>query len=131
MDINQLINDFNDTLLSLAQNIASVCPNSFVGVNIRDIEKVIRRKDNYKKFIDLFCLRVLQYKNEIDSGNDNFFMEKDYTVDLKNQETVQFGHVLSLKNVWTQLKPENKNICKMHMQILCELTQQYYNIIAN
>lgn len=123
--INEIITDFNSTLLSLANNIATVCPTSIIGTNIRDIEREIKKKENFRKFIDLFCIKVLVYKDKIDSGDEDFFMSKDYGSDLRGHGDA-LDHVLTLKSVWSELTQENKEIVKMNMQILCELCLQYY-----
>ena len=44
----QIIIDFNEVLISLALNIAEVCPNSVIGTHINDIQKIIKRKENFK-----------------------------------------------------------------------------------
>lgn len=128
---SEIITDFNNILMSLAQNIAAVVPNSIIGTNIKDIEKQINKKDNFNKFIDLFCIKVLQYKSEIDSGNEDFFMNKDYKGDLRDQNDNLLDHVVSMKSIWCHLKKENKEIVIMNMQILCELAQQYFNKVMN
>ena len=131
-EIIQVVNDFNATLLSLAQNVAGTRPTSVIGNNIKDIEKQIKHKNNFTKFIDIFCIKVLQYKDKIDSGKESFFMEKDYSNDLdeedRNADTLNI--VISLKSVWKDFKPENKQIIMLNMQILCDLAQIYYNYIS-
>ena len=124
--MQEIITDFNNMLLSLAQNVASVCPESVIGTNIKDIERQITKRDNFNKFIDLFCIKVLQYRKEIDSGDESFFMSKDYRTDLSDQEGDALNHVISMKSVWKDLKQENKEIVMFNMQMLCELTEQYY-----
>jgi len=126
-----VISDFNNILLTLALNIANICPNSVIGGNIKDIEKQFKKRENFTKFIDLFCIKVLQYKDEIDEGNDNFFMTKDYSKDLEGQESSAFDYVLSFKSIWGQLKKENKQIVILNMQMLCELSQQYFKYIQS
>ena len=136
-DIIEVVNDFNQTILSLSQNIACVCPNSIVGNNIKDIEKAVKNKENFTKFIDIFCVKVLKYKNEIDEGKDSFFMDKDYRDDLKDNSTnddaisSQLDIVISIKSIWSQLKRDNKDIVIQNMQILCELAQIYFSHIYN
>lgn len=127
----QVVTDFNNTLLSLAMNVASICPTTIIGSNMKDIEKAIKRKDNLTKFIDLFCIKVLQYKDKIDAGDESFFLTKDYTSDLGDQDSSYLSHVLSFKDIWGKLKKENKNIVLVNMQILCELAQQYYEYILS
>lgn len=136
-EIVVIINDFNQTILSLAQNIAYVCPNSIVGNNIKDIEKAFKKRENFTKFIDIFCIKVLKYKKEIDDGKDSFFMGKDYKDDLKDNGVTddeissQLDIVISIKSIWSQLKRDNKDIVIQNMQILCELAQIYFNHIYN
>lgn len=125
----QIIIDFNDVLISLALNIADVCPNSIIGVHIKDIEKTIKKKENFKKFIDLFCIRVLQYKSKIDEGNESYFLDKDFKSDLRDGESDALTHILSFKSIWKELKQSNKEVVITSMQILCELAQQYFDII--
>lgn len=128
--MTQTVIDFNNTLLSLAQNIASVCPSSLVGTNIREIEKAIKNKNNFTKFIDLFCIKVLQYKDKIDNGEEQFFMDKDYKndlADIENSNESYLEHVLTMKSVWSQLKKENREIVMLNMQILCSLAQDYFD----
>lgn len=128
-EIILLVTDFNNGLLSLASNVAAVCPDSIISANFKDIEKQIKKKENFCKFIDLFCIKVLQYKDQIDSGDESFFMNKDYKSDLHGQQDATLDHVITLKSVWADLKQENKEIVMLNMQILCELSQQYFNIM--
>lgn len=135
VEMLELINDFNSILLSLSQNIADVCPNSIIGTNIKEIEKQIKKKDNFNKFIDLFCIKILQYKDQIDNENEEeaekFFMNKDYKTDLHDQNESLLDHVISLKSVWCQLKKENRKIVIMNIRILCALSQQYFNTVVS
>lgn len=123
----QIITDFNGVLISLALNVADVCPNSIIGVHIKDIQKTINKKENFKKFIDLFVARVLQYKSKIDAGDESYFLEKDFNSDLKSDESSALTHILSFKSIWKDLKQDNKEIVIQSMQILCELAQQYFD----
>lgn len=128
---NQIIVDFNDVLISLVTNVADVCPNSIIGTHNKDIIKAIKHKDNFKKFIEIFCIRVLQYKDKIDSGDESFFMDKDYKDDLKDDENYVMKHILSFKTIWKELSKPNKEVVITSMQILCELCQQYFDMVYN
>lgn len=126
-EIFELINDFNQTLLTLAMNIAESCPNSLVGQNFKDIKKNINDKNNLTKFIDLFTTKVLQYKTQIDSGDESFFMEKDYKSDLKECNDSYLSNVISVKSIWKDLSEDNKHIVITYFQILCALSQGYFD----
>jgi len=126
----QTITDFNEVLLSMAQNLAEVCPNSIIGANIRDIEKSLKLRCNFTKFIDLFCIKVLPYKAQIDSGDETYFLNKNYEDDVGQADSSSLNGILSLKSVWRDLKPENKEIVMSSMQILCALALDYYAYVA-
>jgi|688.fasta_scaffold214568_2 hypothetical protein len=129
-ELLNVVTDFNNTLISLAQNIASVCHKSVIAANLKDIEKQLKRKDNFTKFIDLFCVKVLVYKDKIDACDEDFFMNKDYKSDLNDQNASALDHVISMKSIWSDLKNENKEIVMLNMQILCELSQQYFRLVS-
>lgn len=124
-EIHTTIQDFNDMLLSLARSITKVCPNSIIGTNIREIEKMVSNTVNFKKFIELFAVKVLPYKSQIDTGDESYFMSKDYTDDVGDSSSSTVNQIISLKSVWKELKPENKQIVIFNMQCLCELALDY------
>lgn len=130
MDIEQIITDFNNSLLDLVLNIADICPNSILGINKKSIEKEILKEENKRKFIDLFVTKILKYKPKIDIGDETFFMEKIYDEDLDGN-MILLNKVFELKSIWKQLRRENKDIVIKYMQILCELAQNYFIKITN
>lgn len=128
--IMELVGDFNNILLALSHNIAKVCPTSIIGSNINMINKLLKNTHQPTKFIELFCIKVLKYKEQIDSGDESFFMNKNnYEEDVDGKESIM-DIVSSLKSVWMELKRENKDIVILNMQILCELAQEYYKLIV-
>lgn len=138
-EILNVINDFNQTLLSLATNIANICPNSIIGNNIKDIQKFVNNKQNLTKFIDIFCINVLKYKDKIDEGDETFFMEKDYTEDIgnpsdknnKDEIVKNLDIAVAIKSIWSKLNSDNRKIVIMNMQILCALAQMYFEHVSS
>lgn len=122
MDNTQIINDFITTFTSLIQNIASVCPTSVVGNNEKWIISYL--KNNQVKILEVFCIKVLPYKQYIDDGEDKFFTDKDYSSDMDGDNN-KMSIVNLLKDVWETLSVQNQSIVMMHMQILCELSLSY------
>ena len=125
-NIEEILKDFNSLLLDLIQNVADVCPNSVVGIHQKPIVREITRPDNKVKFVELFVARILQYKNQIDSGNDDFFLRKSYDSDVE-QDFMQ--QVFEFKSIWHEFKRENKDLVIQYMQLLCELAQKYFIIV--
>lgn len=137
----QTVVDFNTVLLDLAVNVASVCPSSFIGRNIKDIEKTLKKDIYCDKFINVFIGKVLIYKPEIDQGDEKFFLTKiskvknnknsdDFHKDLDGDESM-LDKVFEFESIWHGLKQENKNLVIQYMQILCELAQNYFLANAN
>ncbi|AYV82175.1 MAG: hypothetical protein Homavirus13_4 [Homavirus sp.] len=124
-EVNQIVVEFNSVFLDFIRNIAVVCPNSIVGRNMIDIEKSFKNMPKKNSFIDAFVAKVLPYKSQIDEGNEDFFIKKDYSSDLDGNESWG-SKVFEFKNIWSQFKKENKTIVIQYMQALCELAQEYF-----
>lgn len=121
MSINQIVVDFNNTLLTLLVNVANICPNSIVGNNLKEIQREFKKQSNFFKFIDFFCLNILKYK-------DNFEM---FFNTNNNNNTNKIEEILKLKSIWPQLTKENQNNVILYMNILCELSQIYFSCVTS
>ncbi len=69
--------------------------------------------------------RVLQYKDQIDEGNEEFFLGKSYDDDIDSDNSI-LSKVFEFKTIWKDLKRENKDLVIQYMQILCQLAQNYF-----
>ena len=73
--IDENVSDFNSLLLDMLREFYKVSPNSIVSTNRDQIEKglsgFINSLDSTKraKVIEIFVLRVLIHKEQIDKGN--------------------------------------------------------------
>lgn len=133
-NLDNIVDDFNIMMSDLIHNIADICPNTIIGNNVGYMEKLIKKKDNNRKLIDLFISKVLIYKPQIDEGNDDFFLNKSYDDDIttvdtnKNSEYIS-GKIFEFKDIWFKLKYENKQLIIQYMQLLCQLSQEYFMIV--
>jgi hypothetical protein len=128
LDLQQIIIDFNITLLDLLENIAYVCPDSSIGKKITIIRGAFKIAKSKTKFIDTFVEKVLIYKNKIDSGDDTFFLKNDIG---KQEEKDTIDIIVELKGVWCKITEEDKKIIKECMKTLCVMAQQYFIIVQN
>lgn len=128
MSVGSIIEDFNTMLLDLLRNLSDVCPNSFIGTSFKDIEKVIKRAEDKKVFIETFCIKVLKYKSQIDEKDEQFFLQRDYDEDLKDNSSLA-NRVLEFKGIWEKLSNDNKQLTWQYMQFLCQLAQEYFVIL--
>jgi hypothetical protein len=125
--IAKIVSEFNTVFFDFIKNIAQICPSSIIGRNMTEIEKAFRNMPKKNSFIDAFVAKVLPYKSQIDRGDEEFFLKKDYSNDLEN---ASWGSkVFEFKNIWTKLKQENKEIVIQYMQGLCLLAQEYFMAI--
>jgi len=124
-DVNNLVSDFNSTLLDFSKSLAVVSPNSIIGKNIKDIEKAILYTESKNKFIEIFIEKILIYKEKIDNKDESFFLDKSYNNDLENDASLM-SKVFEFKDIWQGLSEQNKNIIFQYMSILCQLSQQYF-----
>ncbi len=130
MNNNNIFNDFNSLLLRLITNIKNICPRSIVGRNYSMIKYTITNIKDNERFIGLFVTNVLKYKEFIDNENEQFFTEKSYEGDVnKNKNKNVMDQIFQLKDVWGILSKENKKIIFTYMQILCNMAQEYFNIL--
>lgn len=127
--MDQLIKDFNDTLLSLAENLAVVCPNSIVSNNIKLVRIAINTPNNKVLFIETFILKILKYKNEIKKGDENFFLNKSYEDDLSGDNNKLLSYIFEFKSIWKNLNSQNKKTFIEYLSILCDLAEEYFLII--
>jgi hypothetical protein len=102
-------------------------PNSLIGNNIGHIRRELGLEKNKEKFIGLFVMKVLPYKDKIDEGNYNFFMNKSYNDDLDGDNNLM-DKVFEMKGIWSQLSKENRDIVILYMQALCGLAEKYFII---
>jgi len=129
MNASNITVDFNNTIISFVQNISDVCPTCVIAIHRKDVERLIKKPEYEFKFIETFCIKVLQYKARIDADDESFFLQKSYDDDLDNNQTL-INHVFELKSIWLDLNDDNKLVVKQYMKILCALAEQYYLIIC-
>ena len=60
--------------------------------------KALSKEENKRKFIEVFVGKVLQYKDRIDQGEEDFFMNKTYDDDLDNDDDLT-GKVFEFKSI--------------------------------
>lgn len=125
-EVDQFVTDFNSTILDLARNLATISPESLIGTNLRNIESVLNDPENKLKIIDIFVARVLQYKQQIDKGDENFFLNNTYSDQYGGNDQYVLDKIFEFKNIWATLSQADKQCVTQYMQILCMLAQEYF-----
>lgn len=125
--IKILIQNFNQLSLTLSTFLANVAPNSTFMKIRGPIESLVNQNSN--KIIDMFVLKALKYEEHIMSGNDDFFMGKNYDDDL-DKDNNKIIKVFEFKSIWGILNDQNKDIIKSYMKILCEIARVYFDTVC-
>jgi hypothetical protein len=86
------------------------------------LKQIVR--NNPKKIVDIFVQYILKYKQQIDSGDENFFMSKTYDNEIDDD---MINKVFEFKTLWKQLNDDNKGVVIQYMQCLCQLSLNYVN----
>ena len=118
----ELIMDFNNEVANFANVVSALCPTSMISNNIDYFHIVVKKYPNF--IIDQFSIHVLQYKEMIDSQNEDFFLKSEFAKETKGDANI-INQVFEMKNVWKVLSDENKKGVFLIMQVLCYYAEQY------
>ena len=123
------IKKFNLTIDNLVNDIILVFPNyQYLQVFKEKFNLLI--KYNVRKPIEFFKDGVYNFKEQILSKNEEFFIKKDYKEDvqqLQYDSKWSLDQVLNLKELWTQLNDENKEVIWTYFSVLIKLVELEYN----
>lgn len=117
---HEILNNFNNTLLSLASQLSIVCPNTLISNNIGIVKSIMNKFP--ERPIEKFIIHVLPDKEMIDKENDEFFINKKYD-EIKDDDAMDV--IMQYKNIWTHLTSKNKKMVIGYMKCLCYYAQQY------
>ena len=127
MHVDELISDFNELFLDMANFIASISQDSIIGRNIGDIRKVFSNinQKNKAKFIDSFVYKILKYKKAIDNNDEKFFFVEIEKDEVKGDPDLKGINIFDLKLVWCKFDSNNKIIIFDYLKSLCNIANMY------
>lgn len=122
------VTEFNNMLIDLASQLAVLCPSSIIANNIDVLTHIVKKKP--KVVIDAFVLYVLKYKQRIDAGDEDFFLNNSFDseisdVEKRTNENDLVKKAFEFKAIWKQLSQQNRDIVKQYMQYMCQLALTY------
>ena len=90
---------------------------------------------NVRKSIEYFKNGIYIYKEQIVNRNEDFFIKRNYNEDIKDlQYDSQYDsqwsldQVLNLKDLWSKLDDENKNIIWIYFNVLIKIVELEYKL---
>lgn len=123
MDSKNLITAFNNHFLLFVDDIYSVFPDN-VDILTAKNSLIALRKANPKLLIKIWLNYVYTpYKEQIDKGDIDFFITKDYSSDLsKNNNANKIMESIDrLRTPVKEMTPENQEKTMKHIQNLSKL----------
>lgn len=122
--------EFNNQLDDFIDYIIKICP---------DDEKEIKKEMytykglfnttkgmNQMIVIENFILHVLCYEEEINSRNENFFLEFDIKKKIKNDEK-SILQIMQLKDIWLKIDEKSRNKIFDFLIVITYWARQYFN----
>ena len=126
---NNILTAFNDHFVEFVADVQSVFPDDTDILTAKNALLAIR-KANPKMIIKIWNVYIVgKYKNEIESGNLDFFINKDYTNDVANADNYS-KIVESIDRIRAPIKlmsKENQEKTMKYIQNLTKLAAIYVN----
>lgn len=118
-----LVTVFNDHFAEFVSDVQSVFPDDTDILTAKNALLTIR-KANPKLLVKIWVNYVVTpYKQQIDSGDINFFVTKDYSSDLARNDNADkiMESIDRLRNPVKQMSPENQSKTMKYIQNLSKL----------
>ncbi len=128
MNKSDILSGFNSHLAELLESLIEILPND-VELKTASVSISTLRKANPRLIIPVWKSYVLdKYENNIMAGNLDYFLDKDYTEDVKdtgNAATI-LEKINIVKNTIKTLEKENLDKTILYLQNLTKLCKVYY-----
>jgi hypothetical protein len=127
---SQILSAFNDHFMEFVEDIIRVFPEEVELLTIKNSFIAIR-KANPKLVIKIWTTYVVgKYKSEIESGNLDFFINKDYSEDLKQTENSSkiIEYIDKLREKIQIMGDDNREKVIQYIQNLTKLSSMYENM---
>lgn len=121
---SKYINMCNTILTNIGNLISTEFPDDLIiSTYVKTINDLIIKEpaDPISTFI-LGVYNVDEYRTNIIKGNDEFFINTDYSVDKKK------GEIFAFKSCWKKMNDDMKNYVKKAMQTLVKVSRQYIEV---
>ena len=125
-----ILKAFNQHFDELVKDVQHVFPRNMEILSSKNALYLIQ-KINPKLLIQFWKLYILdKYKNEIEAGDIDFFIKRDYTQDIpeseKNQESEIIKTIESIRKPLIEMDEENLKKVIEYLQNLTQLCSLYF-----
>jgi hypothetical protein len=125
--MSQILTAFNNHFTEFVTDIQMVFPNDIDILNAQKYLYMIR-KTNPKLLIKIWKEYIAdKYREKIEQGDLNFFLEKDYSTDIENTSNSKqiLDSINRLRNPICQMSKENQDKSMKYIQNLTKLCYLY------
>ena len=122
--MNNILTAFNDHFIDFVSDIQSVFPNDPDILATKNALSAVR-KANPKMIVKIWNAYVVgKYKTEIEAGNIDFFINKDYASDVSSASNSDkiMDSINRLREPIKQMTPENQAKTMKYIQTLTKLS---------
>ena len=124
--MSNLVKVFNNHLVEFLDDVIRIFPDN-TDIQTGRTFIIGIKKVNPKKIIDIWKRYVNDiYESEINEGNMDFFLNKDYTQDLRYTTKNVIGIINTIKVQLRDTSKENKEKALKYVQNLCKICNLYY-----
>jgi hypothetical protein len=135
MKLGEIVNNFNFQL----EELFAVAETLYDDQNIKKFKLIMKtmNKINSVKIIEQFIIHGLEFSEQIYNKDESFFIHLDHShIQNKIHETKLrkelhdegIFQILKLKNFWSTLTSENRDIIWEYFQLLTYYAQEYLKI---
>jgi hypothetical protein len=124
---SNLLSAFNDHFMEFVSDIQSIFPED-TDIATAKNSLLLIRKANPKMIIKIWNSYIVgKYRSEIESGNIDFFLNKDYASDVKNTDNQSkiMECIDRLRNPIKQMGTENQAKTMKYIQNLTKIAALY------
>lgn len=126
---SQILKGFNDHFMELVEDIERVFPNDTDISTVKNSFKELR-KANPKMVIKVYKEQIVDlYRDQIEKGNIDFFIDKDYKNDIGNIADSEYilNKINILRDPIRNMEPVDRVKVIKYIQNLSKLCDVYHN----
>ncbi len=126
---SQILKGFNDHFMEMVEDIERVFPDDTDISTVKNSFTELR-KANPKMVIKVYKEQILDlYRTQIESGNIDFFIDKDYKKDIGNIQDSEYilNKINILRDPVRDMEKEDQNKVIKYIQNLSKLCDAYHN----
>jgi hypothetical protein len=127
--MSTILSAFNDHFMEFVDDIIRVVPDDADVLSAKNSFLLIRKANPQLILKSWNAFVVGNYKNEIDNGNIEFFVNKDYSQDLVNSSVQNSGKIMEaierLRAPIRQMSAEDQEKTMKYIQNLTTLASMY------